>query len=109
MDGMSLDLSLVCEHCGNAAETFNSTYNVSPMWYHIYPEDEKMVDIDGMTGKEAAPKLSKAVREMINQREYMLTLEPENEWGNYKRFLAFLQEILYVSEEQPNSVWEAWR
>lgn len=106
---MSLDLSLVCEHCGDSNEDFNITYNVSPMWYHIYPDDEGMVQIDGMTGKEAAPKLRHAVLEMIRQKDHMLTLEPENEFGNYKEFLKFLQEILYLSEEQPTSVWEAWR
>lgn len=111
---MSLDLSIApnpCKHCGRGDEelNFNYTYNVSQMWYKIYPEDEGMVQIDGMTGEEAYPKIRKAIVEMINLEDRMKALEPENGWGSYEGFLKFLWDISEACTECPNSVWRAWR
>ena len=55
---MSLDLWLqskecpTCEH-KEVTEDRNYTYNVAKMWYEIFPSDQHMVHIDGMTGKES--------------------------------------------------------
>lgn len=111
---MSLDLSIdspPCEQCGRGEDTleFNYTYNVSPMWYEIYPEDDGMVFIDGMSGKEAYPKVSKAISEMLSKEKFMKKLNPENGWGDYEGFLEFLHKVADACIKCPNGIWESYR
>ncbi len=111
---MSLDLYLretPCETCGHQRENFNInyTYNASPMWFKIYPDDESMVFIDGMTGKEAYKKLLFARKYMENHREEMIKLEPPNGCGSYNGFLDFINECIKACLEHPTLKWEAWR
>lgn len=111
---MGLDLYIretPCETCGHKREDFNInyTYNVSHMWYKIYPEDEGMVFIDGMTGKEAYNKLIHARQYMEEHREEMITLEPKNGWGSYDGFLEFINKCIDACLKNPKLVWESWR
>jgi hypothetical protein len=111
---MSLDLiisPLPCPRCGKGEGEleFNYTYNVSPMWFHMFPEDKGMVYIDGMTGKEADIKLKEAIRLMKKNKEELIKLEPENEWGSYNGFLEFLKELLYASKNHSESTWRGER
>lgn len=111
---MSLDLSIApnsCKHCGKGDDAlkFNYTYNVSQMWYEVYPEDEGMVQIDGMTGREAAPKIQKAIWEMESKKKFMKKLEPDNGWGSYEGFLQFLNKVLEACKECPGGVWRSFR
>lgn len=111
---MGLDLYLreePCETCGHQREDFNIsyTYNVSPMWYKIYPNDDGMVNIDGMTGEEAYKKLKYAWKYMKEHREEMIKLEPSNGWGSYSGFLEFIEECMAVSLKNPKLKWESWR
>lgn len=112
---MSLDLSISsnsCKHCGRGGETeieLNYTYNASPMWHAIYPKDEGMVQIDGMKGKEAEPKIVYAIYEMKTRKNAMKKLEPDNGWGSYEGFLLFLYKILEACKEYPDSVWRSFR
>lgn len=111
---MSLDLSIApnsCKHCGRGDDAleFNYTYNVSQMWYEVFPDDEGMVQIDGMTGKEAYPKIAKAIHEMLSKEKFMRKLEPENGWGSYEGFLDFLRKISDACIECPFGVWRSWR
>ncbi len=111
---MGLDLYLretPCETCGQQREDFNIayTYNASHMWYEIYPNDNGMVDIDGMTGEEAYKKLEYACKYMKEHREEMIKLEPPNEWGSYNGFLGFLEDCMAACLEHPTLKWESWR
>ena len=112
---MSLDLMISsdsCKHCGRGGEIaveLNYTYNASPMWYEIYPDDEGMVQIDGMKGRHAAPKIAHAISEMISKKKIMKKLEPDNGWGSYDGFLLFLNKVLEACEEFPNSKWRSFR
>lgn len=111
---MSLDLMISpqgCKHCGRADEKleFNYTYNVAKMWYEIYPEDDGMVYIDGMTGEEAANKIQKAIWEMKSKKKFMKKLEPDNGWGSYKGFLQFLKQLLEASKECSDGIWRSFR
>jgi hypothetical protein len=111
---MSLDLSIApnsCKHCGKGDDTleFNYTYNVSQMWYEIYPDDEGMVQLDGMTGQEAAPKIQKAIEEMLSKPAKMKKFQPANGWGSYEGFLQFLKDVLEACKECPDGVWRSFR
>jgi hypothetical protein len=111
---MSLDLELYgtpCKECGHTKQcmSFNYTYNVSHMWYSVFPDDEGMVYIEGFTGKGAVSKLKKAIYEMKDKKKFMKKLEPDNGWGSYEGFLEFLNKLLQASEEFPDSIWRADR
>lgn len=111
---MSLDLtleSIQCKECGHAMveKSFNYTYNASKMWYEMFPEDEGMVKIEGMTGQEAQPKLLHAIKNMRKNKEVLKLLEPTNGWGSYEGFLSFLRQLYKASQEFPSSVWRADR
>ena len=109
--GLDLYLKPACEHCGKVSEhsmscyAWNYTYNVSPMWYKACPEDERMIQIDGMTGGEALVKIRKAREKMeANPGEY-LPLNPPNGWGSYPTFIAALKRLEKACEENPAGIW----
>lgn len=111
---MGLDLTLIdeeCPHCKRSGEiaSFNYTYNVSRMWYAIYPEDKGMVFIEGMKAFEAQVKLSIAIAALRERKEEMIKLNPPNGWGDYEGFLAFLNELVSIGISNPNAVWRSWR
>ncbi len=111
---MSLDLNIStppCELCRNIDEPqdFNYTYNVAQMWYTVFPDDDGMVQIEGMTGKEAEKKISIAIDQMMSKETVMKAFEPANGWGTYKGFLKFLLDIRSVCVRNPAGIWSADR
>lgn len=111
---MGLDLKLretSCETCGHEPEGFsiNYTYNVAPMWYFFYPDDEGMVQIDGMTGDEALVKLLEFSKLMTKNKSEMIKLNPPNGWGSYDGFMEFINECMKACIDKPNAIWESWR
>lgn len=111
---MGLDIwmeSKRCEECGHSERTgdLNYTYNVTRMWYAIYPDDEGMVWIDELTGKQAEKKLQYAIDELIKYPDEFKKLNPENGWGNYDGFLKFLENLLELSIKNPLGIWKTWR
>lgn len=111
---MSVDLYMnfeTCKACGHQPESINInyTYNVSPMWYKIYPDDKGMIYIDGMTGREAYEKLNHARDRLINNKDEFKKLEPANGWGTYEGFIDLLSKAIYFSTEYPDLVWSASR
>ncbi len=110
---MSLDLYMYspkCETCGlnDSTDNFNYTYNCGVMWREIYP-DEKMVQIDGMTGKEALQKLKHALDEMQKKPDKFKALNPSNKWGNCIAFMGYLENLIDNCEERPDWIWGARR
>lgn len=115
---MSLDLRIgkeeFCNECGSQDKfisSFNYTYNVSSMWYKVFPEDctNGMVYIDGMRGKQAKIKLQTAIDYMENNKEELEKLNPKNSWGSYDSFLNFIRELLRASMDNPEAFWEGDR
>lgn len=111
---MSLDLFLThppCPTCKHEPERieFNYTYNVSPMWYAIYPDAKNMVDIDDLTGENAMPIIAHAIVYMVQHKRELEDLNPKNGWGSYAGFLEFLFKINTACEEHPDLVWSSWR
>ncbi|HYN44682.1 MAG TPA: hypothetical protein VER35_01655 [Candidatus Limnocylindrales bacterium] len=111
---MSLDLTLEtvpCESCGHYIKIaeFNITYNLSAMWHAVCPEDDRMVQIERMTGAQASPKIRAALIALTECSEENIKLEPDNGWGTYIGFLDVLMRVLRASEENPSGIWRADR
>lgn len=112
---MSLDLYLgtgPCETCGRAYETLVNetyTYNVSPMWYKIYPDDESMVYIDGMKGAKAYNKLAHAKKVLEQNKEEFESMNPLNGYGSYEGFVEFLDKLMKHTLANPKLTWSACR
>ena len=47
----------------------NITYNYSPIFYKVFPEDEGRRGLYGKTGKEAIPILEKTVKRLGTERD----------------------------------------
>jgi hypothetical protein len=114
-NNMSLDLWLespVCPACGQKyfeIINHNYTYNVSIMWYEMFPDATEMVDIDGLTGKEACYKLIKAQEIMGKNRAHLITLEPSNNWGSFDGFYKFINYLIQDCLEHPDWIWRSFR
>ena len=91
---MGLDLYFCCDCSDECIEyNCNYTYNVSRMWYKIYPDHNGMVYIDNMTCKEAIPILMNAIIKLLCNPDEFEEMNPENGWGDYDSFLQFLIKI----------------
>lgn len=113
-DLMSLDLSLrpqKCPTCSHQEEGmhFNITYNLSSMWYYIWPQNEDMLPIDGLTGKMVRPLLELTIPKFIEHKVHLRTLEPKNGWGSLDYFVRVLREMRDACEEHPDWIWECER
>jgi hypothetical protein len=113
---MSLDLTLTqprCDFCRNPEEDvgwFNYTYNLAPVWYRVYPKDEGMIQIEGLTGKESLLKLTTARNFITNNKEDLKKyVRGDGRWGNIDNFIEFLNSLIEQAEEFPNAIWSASR
>ena len=100
-----------CKTCGHQPEfkVFSCTYNLKPMWDAVCSDADRFIDIDGLTGKKAIPKLEEAVMRVYESRATLEKLNPENGWGNYDQFLKFLTDLLMESREHQHKTWVASR
>jgi hypothetical protein len=111
---MSLDLYMEvnkCKTCGHSQDIveFNCTYNCAPMWRAIFPEHDRMIPIEGLTGKEARPMLWKAKAALEKDPEKFKALNPENGFGSYESFKSFIDDLICASLKFHKYTWEAWR
>jgi|SRR6185312_6180222 len=111
---MSLDLYMEvppCPTCGQEPEQvyFNCTYNLAPMWYKIYPDDENFVPIEGLTGRQAEAKIMDALILLEDYKEVFEKLNPINRWGSYDQFVAFLTQVHQACVKYPEVIWHADR
>lgn len=107
---MGLNVSLIekpCKTCKKHETLFSDgyTYNVSSMWYKIYLYSKCMVDIDGMSGSQASTMLEDAKDKMIDRKDELEKLNPENGWGSYDGFLEFINRVLDASKKYPSAIW----
>lgn len=99
---MSLDLMI-------GEEIYNCTYNVSSMWYAVFPEDDGMVHIDGLTGKQAYNKVLQGLLFALKNKKKLLKMEPKNKWGSWEGYCKFLFAILLACVNNPTKKWKSWR
>jgi len=111
---MSLDLWMAkpecptCKH-SETTENMNYTYNVSPMWYAIFPDDRNMIDIDGMTGEEANIQLKDALSCLVAEPKKFQAMEPENNWGSYHGFIIYIMNLIEECNKHPDWIWGSYR
>ena len=112
---MGLDLCLkteVCPHCGREDSPdfeWNYTYNVSKMWYEVFPESNKMIDIDGMTCKESLPRLEHLRDTIKADPDKFKAMNPPNGYGCYESFVEAVERLIIVAKNYPNGIWVARR
>lgn len=82
----------------------NYTWNVSDMWYAAKPEKGIRTHY-GMTGSEAIVTLLEIYTYMIEHRDEMLEMEPDNGWGDYYGALNFVNQLIIESLQYPDGVW----
>ncbi len=109
---MSLDLWLaspICDTCQHqeSTDSFNCTYNVNPMWYEIYPNQNHMVDVDGLTGKESLPLLECALDMLNRTPEKFIAMNPSNGWGSYDSFKVYIEHLIISATSHPTWIWES--
>lgn len=95
---MSYDMSI-------GREDFNYTYNVAPMWYDFYKENG-IREIYGLSGEAAVKKLRLLREHMEDNRDRMLSMEPDNGWGSYYGALEFVNKLVAASLRNPDLVWD---
>ena len=100
-----------CPTCGHEEDydSISITYNLSPMWYAMFPGDKTMLPIDGLTGQEAQEKLDEAIYKMVRDEEKLQCLNPSNGFGSFDGFLDSLRKMLHLSQNNPDLKWGVWR
>lgn len=111
---MSLDLYLEpqkCETCGHSEEglNFNVTYNLSPMWYHLYPSSKDMLPIDGLSAKKSEILIDHYIVALINNKDVLRKLNPTNGWGTLDGFIETLRKMRNACEDHPEWIWSSCR
>ena len=115
---MGLDLYLKknkCLSCGHQEILWdgNYTYNVAKMWLDIYPDDKGMVEIEDLPLPDVVEKLNFAIEKLKNNEEFFESLNPPNNYGSYKTFLEWIEELRIVTidaiENNIDATWHAWR
>ena len=106
---MSLDLYLKCPCCKKEVWASNYTYNVSPMWYAIFPNHDQMLPIEGMSGVESLTVLGRAIDALRADPEKFRKMDPSNSWGSYQTFLAWVETLFESAREYPDCIWGASR
>lgn len=102
-----------CETCGHQEELEDAnlycSYNLSPMWFKQFPDDENLIPIDGLTGREAHPILMYRYCNLDSNKDKLIKLNPPNGWGSYDGLMELLNKLMKLSDENPDLVWETWR
>lgn len=111
---MSLDLWIepeTCEHCGHTPEreVVNITYNLAPMWYAIFPEATRMIEIEGMLSGVACVELLIAREALWSDPGKFDKLNPKNGWGHYKDFICAIERLIELCQKHPDGIWRADR
>lgn len=111
---MSYDFLLsYCHENDNSFKSevyFNSnyTFNVSPMFYKVEPE-QGIKALSGLSTYEARPMLEKFVIYFITNKQELVELNPENGWGDYSSLYKLLCDMLeanYIaSHKNAGSTW----
>jgi hypothetical protein len=79
------------------------------MWRAIFPNHERFVPIDGLSGEESYLILRKAIKCMKESRKELEKLNPTNGWGDYKTFLKWVIRLACAARQYPYSIWSADR
>jgi hypothetical protein len=98
---MSWDVSLKDENDNTITTLGNYTYNVSLMYEKAM--GLSFSELHGIPTTQAVFILTKAINEMISNKDEYIKLNPVNGWGNYEGALRFLEDILKRCKENYKS------
>lgn len=109
--GLSIWLEKRCKTCNHTetTDTRNVTYNVSPMWFLIFPDAKAMIDIDNMTGSESFVTLNYALSHLLAEPDKFKELNPPNNFGSYDGLISFIKQLLIDAKNYPDMKWKTWR
>lgn len=79
------------------------------MWYYLHPDDNKMLPIETLIGKESVPIINKALNEFIKNKKDLIKFNPPNCWGTYEGFVEEFRKMRNACEDYPDYVWGAFR
>lgn len=101
---MSYDIDLISTS-GVVEESFNITYNVSGMFYTVFPE-KGIRQIYGQTGIESISDLLTLYSQLIDDKDTMLTFEPANGWGSWIDTVEVVNKMCIAATMYPSAVWK---
>lgn len=93
------------EQPARVTESFNYTYNTSPMLYAVG------IDWHELTGKpisEALPVLDAGIASLEAEPERFTAMNPPNGWGSYDSLLMVLRQIRDEFAKHPKAVLGSW-
>lgn len=95
-----------CDHCGRGGhiEQYydrNYTSNMFPMLKRAGFDWD---DVNGKLAGESAPLINAVIEKMALDRQGYEALNPDNGWGDYKSFLAFLCEVASACKAHPKAI-----
>lgn len=92
------------------SDSVNYTYNCGPMFRKalsestdVGPDGFGMLDLEGKSCRDMLPILKKAVRHMVENKEWHELQNPKNGFGDYKGALRFLAWICQNAMHHPNA------
>lgn len=97
------------------ADIGNYTSNVAWMWHRSISEamgaatpgdkgaEIALYDLEGKTGEELAPILTKALECMLEHQTEMRAKEPDNGWGNFEGAYEYLRAIRDACARHPKA------
>lgn len=94
---MSLDFSLQKEMVVDVYSG-NYTHNLTPMWKKAGVYDA-LYNSQGDSAGSLIPMLEKGYKDMQDNPNDYLQLNPENGWGDYYSGMGFLREILLACKQ----------
>lgn len=80
----------------------NCTYNLSDMFREALPDlKDGMWGLNNLSGSEAEPHLSKAIKDMDENPDKYKAMNPKNGWGDFDGALEVLVQILSWCQQAP--------
>ena len=103
---MSWDIRLTEEKLVEVevADIGNYTCNVSPMY--VDAMGVSLSYFDGKAAKDCVKLLAQGVKNMLDDPDKYLAMEPENGWGHYEGALRYLSKLMNACIENPNATIE---
>jgi len=109
---MSLDVDLECPDCHGCDEHYapslwhaNITHNLVPMARAagIYDEVWRPDEHEVATADQMIAPLDRGIAALEAESDRYHVLNPENGWGSYAGFLAFLRDYLEACRKYPTA------
>lgn len=79
----------------------NYTYNVSPMFYALFPQEMGIHWLNNKKGEECISVLEEVIQSFRDRFAEMSKFNPTNKWGNAEGALTFLEGILADCKDHP--------